>query len=394
MARCSPLWNLEAMADSTLSATRKGGRLAYLDNLKWMLIAGIIAAHAIMGYAEFGSWTYQDVREVSLTPAVEIFFIIAVFVLGGLFMMALFFLMSGLMAQDSLARKGPRRFVSDRLLRLGVPFAVYTLVVWPVLEYALHEPILHNRSFWGSFMDDDPFLDSGPMWFVGMLLVFSVGLAAWRRLGGTSEPAAGELRGRTLAVMAVAVGLATFVIRIWMPADSNQPLNAHVWAWPEYVAMFGLGVVAARCGWLRPVPRRLARRCGIAALVGVLCAAASVISSAPLGLSEDAFFGGFGVPAFIASMFEGMVAVTAPIWVLRFAQQRLNGSGPLRRAMARSSYLAFMMQGPVLVGLEVLLRPVALTGDVKALLVAALGIIGSFGVSYPLVTRTPLGRIL
>lgn len=89
-----------------------------------------------------------------------------------------------------------------------------------------------------------------------------------------------------------------------------------------------------------------------------------------------------------------MIAVTAPIWVLAFAQRRLNGTGRLRRAMARSSYLAFMMQGPVLVILALLLRPMDLSGDVKALTVATMGIVGSFGVSWPLVTRTRLGRIL
>jgi len=40
------------------------------------------------------------------------------------------------------------------------------------------------------------------------------------------------------------------------------------------------------------------------------------------------------------------------------------------------------------------LRPTDLSGDVKALLVATLGIVGSFAVAWPLVTRTPLRRIL
>jgi hypothetical protein len=337
---------------------------------------------------------------VTLSPVVETIFVAAVVALGGLFLMALFFLISGLLTQDSLARKGTSRFVSDRLLRLGIPFAVYTLLVWPLLEYALHEPILHNRSYWASFMDDDPILDSGPMWFVGVLLLFSLGLVAWRRMASPraqqpqGEPGGGELRGRDLALLAVAVGVTTFLIRTVLSADSNQPLNLHLWAWPEYLAMFGLGVVAAKRGWLRPVPRGLARRCGTAALVGIVCSVTAVVTAEPLGLSEDAYFGGWGLPALLGATFEGMIAVTAPIWVLAFAQRRLNRTGRLRRAMARSSYLAFMMQGPVLVAIAVVLRPMDLAGDAKALLVATLGVVGSFGVSYPLVTRTPLGRVL
>ena len=53
-----------------------------------------------------------------------------------------------------------------------------------------------------------------------------------------------------------------------------------------------------------------------------------------------------------------------------------------------------MLQGPVLVALALALRPANLPGDAKALLVAVLGIAGSFALAWPLVTRTRLGRVL
>lgn len=381
-------------ADGTVQPPPVGERLAYLDNLKTLMIAGIIAAHAVMGYSTFGSWTYQDVQETTLSPVVETVFVVAVFVGGGLFLMALFFLISGLLTEGSLTRKGASRFVSDRLLRLGLPLAVYALLVWPLLEYALHEPLLHQGSYWRSFTNTDPVLDTGPMWFVGVLLLYSLALVMWRRLFPPSPSSKGRLRGRDLVRLAVSVGLLTFAVRIAMPANSNQALNSHLWAWPEYVAMFCLGVAAARRGWLDPVPAKLARRCGIAALVGALCSAAAVVSAVPLGLTEDAYFGGWRPTALIAGMAEGVIAVSAPIWILAFAQRHLNGTGRLRRAMARSSYLAFMLQGPVIVALELALRPIALPGEVKALVVATLGIVGSFALAWPLVTRTVVGRVV
>ena len=131
-----------AVTPATPALDRAGERLAYLDNLKAFLIAGIIAAHAFMGYSTWGSWTYQDIQEVTISEVTETIFVVASVALGGMFLMGLFFLLSGLMTQDSLARKGPRRFVSDRLLRLGIPFALYTLAIWPVLEWALLEPFL------------------------------------------------------------------------------------------------------------------------------------------------------------------------------------------------------------------------------------------------------------
>jgi hypothetical protein len=330
---------------------------------------------------------------VTLSPVVETVFVVAMVSLGALFLMALFFLISGLFTEDSLARKGPSRFVSDRLLRLGVPFAVYTLVLWPLLEYSLFGPFLH-RGFWNSVTDTDPVLDNGPMWFVGVLLLFSLGLVAWRRLVPPRPPSPGPLRWRHLLLLSLAVGICTFVLRIALPADSNQPVNLHMWGWPEYLALFGLGVAAARHGWLRPVPDGLARRCGIATIVAAVVVAVAVGTAEPMGLSQEDYFGGWRVTALLAAMSEGVLAVAAPVWILAFAQRHLNGTGRLRRAMARSSYAAFMLQGPVLVALALAFRPVDLTGDLKALLVATLGIAGSFALAWPLVTRTPLRRML
>ena len=93
-------------------------------------------------------------------------------------------------------------------------------------------------------------------------------------------------------------------------------------------------------------------------------------------------------------MIEGVVAIAGPVWALSLAQRHLDGTGPVRAAAARGSYAAFMLQGPVLVGLALLLRSTPLPIDAKAVLVAALGVIVSFGLAWPLVTRTPLRTIL
>jgi hypothetical protein len=176
--------------------------------------------------------------------------------------------------------------------------------------------------------------------------------------------------------------------------DSNQPMNVKLWGWPEYLAMLGLGIVAARRGWLRPVPRSIARGCGIAAIAAIPAIVIVAVTTDLGGLEQDVYFGGWGLPAVVWAMAEGVLAVAGPVWVLAFAQRHLNGTGRLRGAMARGSYAAFMLQGPVLVALALVLRPVDLSGDVKALLVATLGIVGSFALAWPVVTKTPVGRVL
>ena len=307
-----------------------GERLAYLDNLKAFLIAGIIAAHAFMGYSTWGSWTYQDIQEVTISEVTETIFVVASVALGGMFLMGLFFLLSGLMTQDSLARKGPRRFVIDRLLRLGIPFALYTLVLWPVLRVGPPRSPPPPRSLLGLVHRRRPDPRQRPAVVrrgAARVLPDSGGLAPLPAAGlaGLADTA---LRPRHLAAAALAVSVATFLVRIALPVDSNQPLNSHLWAWPEYVALFALGVIAARRGWLRPVPQDISRPAGITTLVAIVLLGAMVLSTDPLGLTEEDWLGGWGLPALAAALLEGVIVIAAPVWVLSFAQRRLNGTGP------------------------------------------------------------------
>jgi hypothetical protein len=370
-------------------------RLAYLDRLKTGLIAAIIAAHAFNSYSEFGSWAYQPVQEVSLSSGTEAIF--AVFTsIGALFLMGLFFLISGLLTPAALERKGVRRFVNDRLLRLGVPFALFTLLLWPLTIYAIREPFLHRGSYWWWFIHADGFPDNGPLWFIGVLLIYSLGYAGWRAWRPHDPDEGGEGRVPMWAGMLVGLGaciaVATFLVRLQFPANSAQVVNLHLWEWPQCLGMFALGVVAARRGWLMPVSDRLRRGCGVAALIAVVLLPVLIFTSEPLGLDEEAYFGGFGWPAAATAAVEGALTVGACVWVLGFAQRRLDRPG--RPALARSAYAAFLVQGPVLVGLALALRPVPIVAEVKAVVLAITGVAASFALARPLVLHTPLGRIL
>lgn len=164
----------------------QAARVQYLDNLKVILIAAIIAIHGVLGYAGFDQWwSYADVRETVLQPITEIV-LMALVGPFALFMIALLFLVSGLLAAPSLHRKGIKRFVRDRLLRLGVPFLAFTLILWPLLMYALYHPL--GASYWEEFLSDEGYIDTGPLWFVGVLLIFSLAYAAVSQLRRRSAP--------------------------------------------------------------------------------------------------------------------------------------------------------------------------------------------------------------
>lgn len=372
-------------------------RLVYLDNLKVVLIAAIIAGHGVLSYAGTVTWwSYADVHEVTLAPVTEA----ALFAVAGpfaLFMIALLFLVAGLLTPPALARKGPGRFARDRLLRLGVPFAVFVGLLWPLLMYALYRWLGDaSGSYWDEFIDDEGNIDTGPLWFVGVLLIFSLLQAGVVRLRRpATRPPAEDLGVRQLAMVAGAVAVATFLVRLVFPFASESATDLNLWEWPACAALFTLGIAASRQGWLSAVPAGLYRRCRAASVVAMATAVAFGILVVLLGTAEEELTGGWHWQAAVFATIESALTVFGSVWLLGAAQRGLARHLPAGRQAGRSAYGAFMLQGPVLIGLAVALRPVSAPAEVKALVVALVGVLGSFLLAWLLISRVPpTARIL
>ena len=100
------------MAQAAVRA--RPARQVWADDLKVWLVVGVIAAHAVAAWTANEGWVLREppVREPLLT------LLSLASLVGVLFGMATFFLIAGAFTPPSLARKGPRQFVLDRLLRL------------------------------------------------------------------------------------------------------------------------------------------------------------------------------------------------------------------------------------------------------------------------------------
>jgi hypothetical protein len=185
-------------------------------------------------------------------------------------------------------------------------------------------------------------------------------------------------------------------VRLVFPAASGQIGQSHLWQWPQFVAMFGLGTMAAGRGWLDPVPDAMRHECGLAALGGATAFGVLGAAMAATGVDGGVLFDLrlHWAPLTLAAI-EGPLSVGASVWLLAFAQRRLDRPpGPRGRALARSAYGAFVLQGIVLIALMIAVRPVAVPAEIKALAVAGIGVAASFGCAWLLITRTRLGRIV
>jgi fucose 4-O-acetylase-like acetyltransferase len=84
------------------------------------------------------------------------------------FFMAMFFFLSGLFVWPGIARKGPLNYLSDRLLRFGLPFVICAFTVIPIAYYAIslrHHPDIAFSEYWWKTITVGPW-PSGPIWFL------------------------------------------------------------------------------------------------------------------------------------------------------------------------------------------------------------------------------------
>ena len=102
-------------------------------------------------------------------------------------LMTLMFFLSGLFVPSSLASKGSWKFLSDRLLRIGLPMALAVIFLAPLAYYAAYRTTAVDPGP-GAYLEHWlalPFWPCGPQWFLGELLAFNIlAAAAYRFIPG------------------------------------------------------------------------------------------------------------------------------------------------------------------------------------------------------------------
>jgi peptidoglycan/LPS O-acetylase OafA/YrhL len=252
-----------------------------LDAIRMLVVIGLVFFHSALVFAA------DDDFYVKNAETTEAIMIIAGF--GVVWAMPLLFLISGLGAWHSLQRRGAGGFASERLLRLGVPLVGATLVLNPLPQWLrlrsadadYHESYL---GFLPRFYDvhlepeEFPFLvqgehfETGHLWFVVLLLAFSlmlVPLHRWlprervRRIGDRVAETTLHRRG---VVFLPAVAFAAICAFAGLEEDYA---GWHRWS---YLLFFVAGYALAADDRFRTVMRRDA---GAAAWLGALLFAAA-----------------------------------------------------------------------------------------------------------------------
>lgn len=374
------------MAASQDTEVASRPRELWVDNLRVLVVAGVIVVHTATGYiTDIADWYYDDRTTSELWSTLLAFPAVA----GGLFGLGPLFLLAGWFSPRSLARRGPGDFARSRLVRLGVPLLAFVLLVQPLADYVGSRPDEVRTSFTSALRATE----FGVMWFVAALLVFSLAYAGLRRLRPSGESRRPLRLGALLVVAGLTIAVTSFAVwQVW-PWNSNVFHTARFGEWPQGAVLFALGVHAGETGWLDQVSPALTRRLGWVAAIGATATAALFAVLEGQNEAEAVLNEAAGWPTMLFALLDGTVAVSLTLWFVAWVRRRWPSHGPLLGKAARASYATYVFHPLVLTTVMVLVAPAPLAPEIKFILVSAVGVLACFTVGHALSQMPGVSRV-
>ena len=371
---------------SSTPTQQRDVRVAWVDNLRVAAITGVIVVHTATAYvADFADWYYDD----ELHPTTAGFAVFAIpALLGGIFGLGPLFWLAGWFSVHSLRQRGTRRFVVSRLTRLGVPLALFVLLINPMADL-----VGSLRQEHRSFTDYVGETEFSIMWFVAALLFCSLMYAGIRAI----VPAAQHPeRPGTRAALAAALAIGVLAVVIW-PASSlldEHLMSLRLGAWTQGAVLFALGVLTGEAT-RGPrdetidlsLDRRAQRRWGWLTVAGS-AAIVALVGSSNGGDGLGDVLHEMPWQGVVFALVYGLMSVSFTLWCLAWFNRRWTGQRSWSRRAGRASYAASLLHPLVLTGVMVALWWVPVGPEAKFLLVVAVGVLTCFQAGYWL-TKLP-----
>jgi glucan biosynthesis protein C len=387
-----------------MGETLRRTRLFFIDNVGILLITMVVVFHLSVTYGASGFWPYQENPHPDDLTAL----LFTVFtVLNGPYVVGFFFLIAGHFTPGPYDRKHFWPFLRDRLLRLGIPFLFYILVFDPLIYWRIKALLYSYRgSFWsylGEHFRGYRSLGVGPLWFVEGLLIFTILYALFRLVANSRPlslptPVPSQRDGPppsnvAIALFALGLGVATFILRIWLPVGSLiNVLSLPIPQFPQYLGLFIVGIVAYRRNWFMGIPDRIGKVWfGVAGFFILVLFPIVFLLGGALDGNTEPYMGGLHWQSLVFSIWEQFVGAGVILALLVLFRQRFNRQGALARNLSASTYTVYFIHAPVLVFLALALRAFHVHPLLKFALVSPLAVVLCFAISY-LLKKLPIVR--
>ncbi len=302
-------------------------RLFFLDNLRVATIVLVIAHHVGQAYRPTGgTW---PIMEAARAPVLGPFF-----TANRSFFMSLFFMIAGYFTVMSVHKYGPKVFIKERSMRLGLPTLSWMLMMIPLQLFVFSAPA------WP--------LEAAHLWFLEHLLIFSVVYALWQmysRPANEPKPQADPPDYGRIIVFAFLLAIISALVRIWFPIDRWVYLLGFIKVAfadvPRDLSFFVIGLVAYRHNWILRFPKKD----GLVWLsIGLTLAVAwyfyALVGKNYLRLTDIQI-------GIIYPIWESFLCCGMCIGLTVLFREYLNSQGHFGSILAKSQYAAYIFHVPV-----------------------------------------------
>ena len=376
-------------------------RVHYLDNLRATAMMLGVLLHAGLAYAHPAQsiWIATDPSS-SVTIDASIWLI-------HLFRMGLFFLLSGYFAKLVIERKGTRKFLWNRFVRIVVPFVLFypfllagmTVVFVFALQY-LEEPrglmgMIAAASKGATGPAEPPPLTTMHLWFLYYLAFFSAIGALWSGW----KPRMPEFLARIWGLWWLApMVLVPAVLKAGAPLPAPESFVPQWWPFVFYGSFFAMG-------WRLFGRESILKSCQpyawpLLAVSGLLYVPyyflMPVIDVNGMTLSELAAIGSRPIrwQEWVVAILTAYLSVSLTLGSLLLGQRYMSQRNLWLRFFSDSSYWVYLIHLPIVLFLQTLLIPMEWPLIVK-LSVVILGTMISCLATYVVFVRyTPVGWML
>jgi peptidoglycan/LPS O-acetylase OafA/YrhL len=235
------------------------------------------------------------------------------------------------------------------------------------------------------------------MWFAVALLLFSVVYGfvrvLWRKSPRIDQDRALPNDAQVLG-LAATIGLATFLVRIVQPMGTSI-MNMQLCYFSQYIALFCVGIIAARRNWLLRISYPGGRRWFCLALaLGTLLWMALVFLIVQTH-TEAKLSGGFTWQSAAMSLWESFFCVGVCLGLIVVFREKFNRQGPLVQWLSANSFSVYLFHTPILITITLAMRNFNAPKPVKFLCATALGVVFSYLASAFVFRKIPwLKRVL
>ena len=302
----------------SLPADEPGKRVFFADNLRTWMVILVVLQH--LG---------------------EIFGLYLFLMLNQAYFMGFLFLLSGYFTPQSFERKGPGKFLKDRLLRLGLPTLIYVFVISPLQVWGSHQ--ITQKPIGNLFALDQ-------MWFVVMLLAFDLGYLAWRTIvknkpANPAENAQKKLTFPKVALFTLALTAASYLLRIVLPYGTPVLQFPSLGYLAQYLSFFLIGMFAYRQGWLRSIPGSLGQ-------LGFVLAVLATVILFPIAvyLGSGSNWIGYGSwQSAVFALWDSIFAVGMSLALITFFRCFFDKGKKFGRFLAGHSFTVYIIHVPVII---------------------------------------------